>query len=351
MTSIFDHPWLGGLFSDPDLQALWSAEVQIMHYRKFEIALAHALEAHGLVAAGLGQKAAIRIEQAPLDIPQLARATAIDGLPIPNFVKQMHAAAPDCAEAIHAGATSQDVLDTALSITLAATTNLLTDRISKLLNQLDRLVEDYGCNRLVARTRMQAALPVTAAERIATWRSPLQSALANLNDTSLQIARLQLGGAVGTRDAFEGKGDAIAEEVAKALTLTENGVWHSDRSQIAGFASLLSQITGALGKMGQDIALMAQQGVDAIALSGGGGSSAMPHKSNPVLAELLITLARFNATQLSAMHHSLVHEQERSGAAWMLEWMVLPQMAMATGSATLAAKDLCNKIRQIGDDG
>jgi len=91
--------------------------------------------------------------------------------------------------------------------------------------------------------------------------------------------------------------------------------------------------------------------VDAIALSGGGGSSAMPHKSNPVLAELLITLARFNATQLSAMHHSLVHEQERSGAAWMLEWMVLPQMAMATGSATLAAKDLCKKIRQIGDDG
>lgn len=101
----------------------------------------------------------------------------------------------------------------------------------------------------------------------------------------------------------------------------------------------------------ESIALMAQQGVDAIALSGGGGSSAMPHKSNPVLAELLITLARFNATQLSAMHHSLVHEQERSGAAWMLEWMVLPQMAMATGSATLAAKDLCKKIRQIGDDG
>ena len=66
----------------------------------------------------------------------------------------------------------------------------------------------------------------------------------------------------------------------------------------------------------------------------------MPHKRNPVIAEVLVALARFNATQLSGMHQALVHEQERSGAAWTLEWMLLPQMVMATAAALRLAIEL-----------
>lgn len=93
---------------------------------------------------------------------------------------------------------------------------------------------------------------------------------------------------------------------------------------------------------------MSQQGVDEIALDNAGGSSAMPHKQNPVLAELLVTLARFNATQVSAMHQGLVHEQERSGAAWALEWMVLPQMAQATARSLAASIEICQAISHVG---
>ena len=80
------------------------------------------------------------------------------------------------------------------------------------------------------------------------------------------------------------------------------------------------------------------QSIDELSLKDGGGSSAMPHKQNPVLAELLVTLAHFNATQVSAVHQALVHEQERSGAAWSLEWMILPQMVRATGCALTASR-------------
>jgi 3-carboxy-cis,cis-muconate cycloisomerase len=92
---------------------------------------------------------------------------------------------------------------------------------------------------------------------------------------------------------------------------------------------------------------MAQAG-DEIALSGGGGSSAMPHKQNPVAAEILVTLARFNATQLSGMHHALVYEQERSGSAWSLEWLILPQMIVAAGSSLRLSAELASRIDRIG---
>lgn len=100
--------------------------------------------------------------------------------------------------------------------------------------------------------------------------------------------------------------------------------------------------------MGQDILLMSQQGIDEISLRSGGSSSAMQHKKNPVLAELLVTLARFNAVQVGGMHHAMIHEQERSGSAWMLEWMILPQMAMATGRALSAAIEVCQSIESMG---
>jgi 3-carboxy-cis,cis-muconate cycloisomerase len=123
---------------------------------------------------------------------------------------------------------------------------------------------------------------------------------------------------------------------------------HAARDRIAALGSWLSQVTGALGKIGQDVALMAQNEIGEVALSGAGGSSAMAHKQNPVLAEILVTLARFNAVQVSGLHQALVHEQERSGAAWTLEWMILPQMVIACGASLRLASTLVGQIKRLG---
>jgi 3-carboxy-cis,cis-muconate cycloisomerase len=157
-----------------------------------------------------------------------------------------------------------------------------------------------------------------------------------------EVAILHFGGAVGSLDKLGDKGVGVARRLATKLGLRAIlRARHSERDGQAALASWLSLVTGALGKMGQDIALMAQTEMGEIRLaSGGGGSSALPHKVNPVGAEMLVTLARFNATMVSGMHQSLVHENERSGAAWTLEWMLLPQMVVATGAATRTAKAL-----------
>ena len=116
----------------------------------------------------------------------------------------------------------------------------------------------------------------------------------------------------------------------------------------AELANWLSLVSGSLGKMGKDITLMTQQGVDEMRLRAGGSSSAMPHKQNPILAELLVTLARYNSVQLGGMHQALIHEQERSGAAWALEWMSLPAMLHSTARGLRAAQELLAQVETIG---
>lgn len=348
MISVFDHPFLSALFNDPEIAHLWHAKAQLDHYITFEAALAEALGSAGLVSHEAGSATAAAIRKTEITLEALNAGTSEDGVPIPALVRVLKAGSPH-PEAVHSGATSQDVMDTALALTLRGITDRLLARLEALRAALDAVAERFDRNTLMGRTRMQAALPIQVSDRVSSWRAPLDGHYARLTALRPVTELLQLGGPVGTREGWGAKADTVARSMADALSLnTPAHVWHSDRANLADYANALSLITGSLGKMGQDISLMAQQGIDEIRLSGGGTSSAMPHKSNPVAAELLVTLARFNATQLAGMHQAMVHEQERSGAAWMLEWMTLPAMTIATGRALSASTEIAGRIESFG---
>ncbi len=349
MTDVFDHPWLGGLFADAEMAALWSPDAQLAGMRAFEAAFSRALGRAGLAGAAQAEAAAQAIEAMDFDMADLRAGSGNDGVVVPRLVAQMKAAAGDAAGAVHKGATSQDVIDTATAMAMRASLSLIDNRLATLARVLQALDARFGDAPLMGRTRMQAATEITVRDRIAPWLLPLADHRARISEARPRIARLQLGGASGDRKALGDKAAQVAQDLAAALSL-ENPprAWHAMRDGVAEFAGLLSLVSGTLGKMGQDIALMAQQGIAEIALSGGGASSAMPHKQNPVLAELLVTLARFNAVQLSGLHQALIHEQERSGTAWALEWMILPHMAQATGRALEVAITLTAQINRIG---
>ncbi|EGP56078.1 3-Carboxy-Cis,Cis-Muconate Lactonizing Enzyme [Agrobacterium tumefaciens F2] len=348
--SPFEHPFLSGLFGDSEIVELFSARADIDAMVRFETALAQAEAEAGIFADDVAVAIASGLSEFAADMTALRHGVAKDGVVVPELIRQMRAAvAGQAADKVHFGATSQDVIDTSLMLRLKMAAEIIATRLGHLIDTLGDLASRDGHKPLTGYTRMQAAIGITVADRAAGWIAPLERHLLRLETFAQNGFALQFGGAAGTLEKLGDNAGAVRADLAKRLGLADRPQWHNQRDGIAEFGNLLSLVTGTLGKFGQDIALMAELGSE-IRLSGGGGSSAMPHKQNPVNAETLVTLARFNAVQISALHQSLVHEQERSGAGWMLEWLTLPQMVTATGTSLLVAERLAAQIDRLGAD-
>lgn len=341
-----EHPWLGDLFGNGDVADHMGAASALTQMLAVEAAYARALGAVGCVAPDVAAQTSHAILAFQPDLNALRQSTVADGVVVPGLVRQLTAALPsEFHPALHAGLTSQDVIDTALVLCLRPVLDLYTQRLDQLCEEFDRLRDRFGGHTIVGRTRMQAALEIKVSHRIDGWSLPMAHQRADLHRVADALQVIQFAGPVGDRSSFGEDATKLAQAFAAELALTDPGRgWHTDRRRLVDLAHWMSTTTGALGKFGTDIALMSQQGLDEAALSGGGTSSAMPHKSNPVTAELLTTLARWNDTLLGGMHMSQLHEQERSGSAWMLEWLTLPQMVDATARALDAGIGLCGQI-------
>ncbi|MBX2805859.1 MAG: 3-carboxy-cis,cis-muconate cycloisomerase [Hyphomicrobiales bacterium] len=337
---------LACIAGDAELAALFSAEADIEAMLQFEIALAQSQAVHGVIPVEAASAIEAGLRGFALPSAKLEAGVRRDGLAVPGMVALIRGMLDDkTAGYFHFGTTSQDAIDTSLMLRLKRVAGIFVERLTALKEKLERLRRDHGHKPLMARTRMQAALPITAGHRIDQWRIPLGVHAARLDAMQQAGFPVQLGGPTGTLDKLGDKGGAVRRSLAETLGLSDPGrCWHTDRMFLADWANLLSMVTGSLGKLGQDVALMSQTGVAEVTISGGGTSSAMPHKANPVNAELLVTLARFNAILSPALHHALIHEQERSGAAWTLEWMVFPQICITAGAATLHADKLLDQI-------
>jgi len=346
--SPFDHPLLSGLLGDEEAARHFSVEADIEAMLGFERALAEAEAERGVIPEDATTAIGSALATFRPDTTKLRDAVIRDGVLVPELVRQIKAAVGEPHNAfVHFGATSQDVIDSSLVLRLRGAVDHIGLLLSENIVRLTGLEQDFGGRALKAMTRMQPAIPITARDRIVSWRAPLERHQLRLKEQSARLLVVQFGGAAGTLEKLGDEALAVRSALAAKLGLGDAPQWHSQRDALAEFAGWLSLTTGSLGKFGQDIALMAQAGTD-IKLSGGGGSSAMPHKQNPVKAEVLVALARFNATQLAGMHQTLVHEQERSGAAWTLEWLILPQMVVATAAALRLAAELAGQIESLG---
>lgn len=336
---------LSVLCGDAEIASLLSDEAQLTAMLAFERALAEAEADAGLIEPAAAATIFSALDNFTPDWGDLAKGMARDGVVVPALVRQLRAAIGDTHGAsVHLGATSQDAIDTALILQLAKIIPVLIERLTTLEASLAVLTERHGAQKLMAHTRMQAALEFTVADKIRTWLEPLSRHRLALSAMRRELLVIQLGGPVGDRGSFGGKGDEIARHLARRLDLGLAPAWHSARDPIVGFGARLAMLSGTLGKFGADVGLMAQSEVRQVRLAEGGGSSAMPHKSNPVGAEALVTLARYNAGLAGTLQQSMVHENERSGSAWTLEWLVLPQIVETTAASLRISIDLARQM-------
>jgi 3-carboxy-cis,cis-muconate cycloisomerase len=278
------------------------------------------------------------------DWPKLKAANAKDGVVIRELVRQIRAALPQHADFVHTGATSQDAIDSATMLAIKDAIALLANGLDRVLDAIAAQAESAGTRPMMAHTRMQRAVEFTVGDKLESWSAPLRRQRATLADLARTLPVLQLGGPVGDRAWFGDKADAVAASLAAALGLNPAPAWHSQRDRIAGFGAWLALVSGTLGKIGADVALLAQNEIGAVTIAGGGSSSAMAHKSNPVAAEMLVTLAHYNAGLSGILQGAMLHENERSGAAWTLEWLVLPEMLVATAASLRRGEELLGAI-------
>jgi len=348
--SPFDDPMLSGLLGDAEMADLLSADAQLRAMLRFEAALAEAEAEAGVIPAAAAQAIVAALGGFDPDVAAIATATARDGTVGVELVRQLRrCVGPPHDQLVHFGATSQDVVDTGLILRLKEMLPIFASRLHAIIAAIAELEQRFGANRLMGRTRMQDALPITASDRLSHWSAPLARHLDRLEELSPRLLRLQFGGAVGTLDKLGDKRVAVATALAARLGLAApERSWHTERDGVVEFAGWLSLVSGSLGKIGADAGLMAQNSVGELTLQGGGASSAMPHKHNPIAAEVLVALAAYAAVLAGGMQATLVHEQERSGARWMLEWLLLPQLLMTTAAGLRTASTLLGQITHMG---
>ncbi|HKM36510.1 MAG TPA: 3-carboxy-cis,cis-muconate cycloisomerase [Thiopseudomonas sp.] len=338
--SPFDSALYHRLLSDQEAGRYLGDQAQIRAMLEVEAQLALAQADCGLIP----QDAALAIAQAAaeikIDATTLAADTGSAGVPVPALVQVLKQSLPkEYARWVHFGATSQDIVDTALVLNCRELLKLYESRLSHVIEQLRELASTHRDTIIAGRTRTQQAVPMSFGLKVANWLAPLLRQQARLQELKPRLLKLQLAGAVGTLSAMQDQAVAISAKLATRLNLAMGHNWHTQRDSVVELANWLALTTGLLGKMGQDWLLLGQTEVGELSFSNGGGSSTMPQKCNPVSAELLVTLARHNAGQIGQMHQAMLHEHERSGSGWTLEWLVLPTMLMATAVALHHSSD------------
>ncbi len=346
--SPFDSAIFRKLYGDPETSALFSDSAEVRAMLLVEGMLAKVQGELGVIpedSAFFIQRSSMEVQ---IDPAALADGMARDGVPVPALVEAFRKAmeAPEHAQYVHWGATSQDIMDTALVLRLRQFVTLVEKRLESLEGALTGLARETRDVVMAARTRSQIATPTTFGAVVAGWVLPLRRHRERLARLRGRLLVVSLSGASGTASALGGKAGETERALAEALKLgVAEGPWHTARDSIGELAALLSLIAGSLGKIGQDVILLSQSEVAEIDTGKGGGSSTMPQKSNPVAAETLVTMGRFTAGIVGQIHQSQIHAQQRDGTAWAQEWLVLPQICIATGVALQHAITLAGNLQ------
>ncbi|HXD16244.1 MAG TPA: 3-carboxy-cis,cis-muconate cycloisomerase [Vicinamibacterales bacterium] len=340
---------LGPLFGDADVAEQLSDRARLQAMLDVEAALADVEAELGVVPRSAVEPIRAAADAGRYDVRAIAAAAARDGnLAIPlvrHLTKDVEAIDASAARYVHWGATSQDILDTGLVLQLQRA-------VPPILAHLDRAAAAAASHArrhvdtvMAGRTWLQHATPVTFGVKAAGWLDALMRQRASLA-LALEEARVvQFGGASGTLAALGDQGIAVADRLASRLGLAAPDVpWHAHRDRLARLACALGVTCGTLGKIARDVSLLAQTEVGEAAEQQGGGSSAMPHKRNPIGASVALAAAVRAPGLVATLLAAMPQEHERGLGGWQAEWTTLPELVLVTAGASRAVASMLDGL-------
>jgi 3-carboxy-cis,cis-muconate cycloisomerase len=353
----------GGVFARGGVEAGDTAWLQAM--LDAEAGLARALERAGLAPAGAGEAVTATAKASNFDPDELGALAALTGNPVPGLARALARRVPQTAvSAVHRGATSQDILDTAAMLLAKRAIDVMLADLAQVAEAAAGLAEAHRASIMIGRTLLQQAVPVTFGLVAAGWLTSVDEAREGLAAVRSRRLAVQFGGAAGTLASLGDHGQQVAALLAEELGLALPVLpWHTDRLRIIDLGVALARVAAALGKIARDVTLLAQAEIGEISEGGGpsparsadqrgpdpqaaaasprrGGSSAMPHKRNPVASIAILGCTRQVPGLLGILVSNSEQELQRAAGAWHAEWEPLAALLRLTGSASSWAAEL-----------
>lgn len=323
----------------------------------FEAALARAQSEVGLIPSGAATAIAAHCKAGLFGADRIVATSAHAGAIAIPMVQQLRSLVTtvdrDAARYVHFGATSQDAIDTSLMLAMKKSLAMIDAELGRVVYALAALARSHRATPVLARTLMQAAQVTSFGAKCANWLAPIARSRWALRELKGDALRVQLGGAVGTRAALGETGAEVARLVAQRLELRDAPApWHTQRDRIVRIAAELGILAGSLGKFATDVALMMQSEVGELRETvedGRGGSSAMPHKHNPVGAMIAIAASHRAPHRVAAILSAMTQEHERGLGNWQAELAEFSALCVTVHGAAHALGDLCAMLSVNSD--
>jgi 3-carboxy-cis,cis-muconate cycloisomerase len=341
-TTVVDSILFRDAFGTPRMREVFSDYALISRYVEVEIALARAQARCGVIPAEAAEQIAAKSNVASLDFDLLRRETDVVGYPILPLVHQLVKQCGDAGRYIHWGATTQDIMDTAVVLQIRDGLTIIEEEINELRGILAKLARKYRDTPMAGRTHLQQALPITFGYKAAIWLAIFDRHAERLHQVKPRVLVGEFAGAAGTLASLGEKGFEVQKAFCKELGLgVPVSTWHVARDGLAETINLLGLITGSLGKIALDIMIMASTEFAEVYepfVKGRGASSTMPQKRNPISSELMLAVSKAVRQHASLMLDATIHDFERATGPWHAEWIAIPESFVLTAGALHQAK-------------
>lgn len=341
-TTVFDSVLFRDAFGTPGMREVFSDRTLIGRYVEVEIALAKAEAKCGVIPVEAADAIARQADASGLDLDVLRQETDNVGYPILPLVHQIAKQCGDAGRYVHWGATTQDIMDTAVVLQLREGLRLIEADISSLRRTLADLSRRHRDTPMAGRTHLQQALPITFGYKTSIWLAMFDRHAERLQQLKPRVLVGQFAGAAGTLASLGDKGFAVHQALCEELGLgVPVSTWHVARDSFAEAVNWLALVTGSLGKIALDIMIMASTEFAEVYepfVKGRGASSTMPQKRNPISSELMLAAAKAVRQHAGLMLDATIHDFERATGPWHAEWIAIPESFVLTAGALHQAK-------------